>query len=290
MPEQPEKTIPLLLKARPLIAAHQGSRGPRLKLEELDEAIALCAGLYLDASTDRYAVVPGETLQVNFEATNRSRFPLALKSVKLEGMDGAPSQDFPPVALAYNQPDRALADGLRSRRTSPYSQPYWLRKPGNGFTYVIEDQELVGLAETPPVLRARIRIQAGAEEIEFIRPVVRRYVDRRRRARRPGRWWWCRPWRSASPNRSLLFPDAQAEDRRSAAPRQRRPARPASCALEAAAGLARPAGLGAVPARGSRRGDRRWPSPSRRRPAPPRGQLRGRRQGRPAARSPPACA
>jgi hypothetical protein len=92
-------------------------------------------------------------------------------------MDGAPSEDFPSVALAYNQPDR------RSLRTTipqdqPYSQPYWLRKPSNGFTYAIEDQELVGLAETPPVLRARIRIQAGTEEIEYIRPVVRRYVDR----------------------------------------------------------------------------------------------------------------
>jgi hypothetical protein len=37
---------------------------------------------------------------------------------------------------------------------------------------------MMGLAESPPVLRARISIQAGSEEIEFIRPVIRRYVDR----------------------------------------------------------------------------------------------------------------
>jgi hypothetical protein len=175
-PEQPEKTIPVLLKARPLIAAMKDPWAA-LKLKDLDETIALCAGLYLDASTDRYAVVPGETLQVNFEATSRSRFPLALKSLKLEGMDGAPSQDFPSVALAYNQPDRRSLR-ITIPQEQPYSQPYWLRKPSDGFTYVIEDQELVGLAETPPVLRARIRIQAGAEEIEYIRPVVRRYVSR----------------------------------------------------------------------------------------------------------------
>jgi hypothetical protein len=176
IPEQPEKTIPLLLKARPLVAAIKDPWAV-LKLKELDEAIALCAGLYLDASTDRHAVVPGESLQVNFEATNRSRFPLALKGVSLEGVAGAPSEEFAPVTLAYNQPDR------RSLRVTippdqPYSQPYWLRKPNNGFVYVVEDQQLVGQAETPPVLRAHIRIQAGSEEIEFIRPVVRRYVDR----------------------------------------------------------------------------------------------------------------
>jgi hypothetical protein len=175
-PEQPEKTIPLLLKARPLVAAIKDPWAV-LKLQELDEAIALCAGLYLDASTDRYAVVPGEVLQVSLEATNRSRFPLALKSVKLEGMDGTPAQEFAPVALAYNQPDRRSLS-ITIPLDQPYSQPYWLQKPGNGFVYVVDDQQLVGLPESPPVLRARISVQAGSEEIEFIRPVVRRYVDR----------------------------------------------------------------------------------------------------------------
>ena len=175
-PEQPEKTIPLLVKARPLVAA---IRDPwvTLKLPELDEAMALCAGLYLDASTDRHAVVPGESLQVNFEIVNRSRVPLALKGIKLEGMARAPAEEIAALPLAYNQPDR------RSLRITippdqPFSQPFWLKKPGTGFTYVIEDQESVGLPEPPAVLRARIRIQAGSEDIEFVRPVVRRYVDR----------------------------------------------------------------------------------------------------------------
>jgi hypothetical protein len=43
---------------------------------------------------------------------------------------------------------------------------------------VVEDQELVGVPETPPALLAHIRIQAGSEEIDYVRPVVRRYVDR----------------------------------------------------------------------------------------------------------------
>jgi len=176
VPEQPEKVIPLLLKARPLVAAIKDPWAT-LKLQELNEAIGLCAGLYLDAWTDRHAVVPGEALQVNFEATNRSRFPLALKGMKLEGMAGAAAQEFAPVTLAYNQPERRSLK-ITIPQDQPYSQPYWLQKPNTGFTYVIADQQLVGLPEPPPVLRARISIQAGAEEIEFVRPVVRRYVDR----------------------------------------------------------------------------------------------------------------
>ncbi|HSW49494.1 MAG TPA: NEW3 domain-containing protein, partial [Bryobacteraceae bacterium] len=175
-PEQPEKTIPLLLKARPLIAAIKDPWAA-LKLEEIDEAVALCAGLYLDASTDRYMVTPGETLPVNLEATNRSRFPLAVKGVRLEGVNGAPAEAFAPVTLEYNRPDRRSLK-VTIPENEPYSQPYWLRKQGDGFTSVIEDQQMVGEAETPPVLRAKILIQAGPEEIEFTRPVVRRFVDR----------------------------------------------------------------------------------------------------------------
>ncbi len=176
IPEQPEKTIPLLLKARPLIASIKDPWAT-LKLQELDEAVALCAGLFLDASADRYAVSPGESLQVSLEATNRSQFALALTGVKLEGMAGAPAQNFAPVALAYNQPDRRSLN-ITIPPDQPYSQPYWLRKPNNGFVFTIDDQQMIGLAESPPVLSARFSVQAGSQTIEFVRPVIRRYVDR----------------------------------------------------------------------------------------------------------------
>ncbi len=176
VPEEPWKTIPLLLKARPLIAAI-GDPWAALKITELDEAVAMCAGLYLDAAADRGSVTPGESLQVNLEATNRSRFPLAFKSVTIEGVPGAPTEETGGEPLVYNQPlRRALT--VRIPADQPYSQPYWLRKPPQGHAFVVEDQLLVGMAETPPVLQARIRLQADGQDMEFVRPVVRRYVDR----------------------------------------------------------------------------------------------------------------
>ncbi len=176
VPEQPDKTVPLLVKARPLIGAIKDPLAIR-KLEELDEAIAMCTGLWLDASADRHAAVPGESLQVNLEAINRSRAPLALKSVKLEGMAGAPEADFAMVSLAYNVPQRRALQ-VAVPADQPYSQPFWLLKPNRGSTYMIENQEMIGLAEPPAILRARFLILAGSEEIDLVRPVIRRYVDR----------------------------------------------------------------------------------------------------------------
>jgi LmbE family N-acetylglucosaminyl deacetylase len=177
-PEQPEKTIPLLLKARPLVAAIEDPWAV-IKLQELDEAIALCAGLYLDASTDRYAFVPGDSVNVNIESTNRSQFPISLERVLVERIGATRGIDSwtGSSRLAYNHPDRMTLD-VPFPPDQPYSQPYWLQRPGNGFVYTVEDQQLVGLPENPPVLTARFSLQAGTERIEITRPVVQRYVDR----------------------------------------------------------------------------------------------------------------
>jgi len=175
-PRRPEQTIPLLLKARPIIAS---IRHPwaEIKLKELDEAVALCAGLYLDAWTGNSPVTPGQEITVNLEATNRSAFPLALEAIRLEGVSGAPEEKFSLLALPDNRPvERTLR--VRIPEDQPLSQPYWLRRPSNGFTFVIEQQQLVGEAESPPVLQARFFIRVANELIELIRPVVHRYVDR----------------------------------------------------------------------------------------------------------------
>ena len=175
-PLHPEKTIPALLQARPLIAA---IRDPwaELKLTELDEAVALCSGLWLDAEADRYAATPGSTVNVRLVALNRSSFPLALAGIDLEGLGARTTEDGGGAALAYNQAfSRQVARPVPSGQ--PYSQPYWLVKPRQDDAYQVDDQSLIGLAENPPLLQAHFRIGAGGERLEIVRPVQHRYVDR----------------------------------------------------------------------------------------------------------------
>jgi LmbE family N-acetylglucosaminyl deacetylase len=52
-PAHPELTVPLLLEARPLIVALPKNVWSARKLHDLDEAIALCGGLWVDAEADR---------------------------------------------------------------------------------------------------------------------------------------------------------------------------------------------------------------------------------------------
>jgi LmbE family N-acetylglucosaminyl deacetylase len=175
-PDHPEKTIPLLTQARPLMAALKAGWAAS-KVEDLDEAIALCAGLWLDAAANRATAVGGGTIQIKATALNRSRTQVVLKSVKTSGAPGAPETDSLGDKLDYNKPDTKTLS-WKIPESQPASQPFWLRKPSQGDLYTIEDQRLIGPADALPVLEASFRLQVGSEEIVVKRPIHYRYVDR----------------------------------------------------------------------------------------------------------------
>ncbi len=175
-PDHPERTLPLLEKAHPLIAAIHDRRAVE-KLGELNEAIALCSGLWLDANADGYAVVPGSTIEVTYSALNRSGAPLQLDNLTLEGMGSQTQTDAHQAALESNKLVSAqLKYTVPADRA--YSQPFWLREPKQGDTYTISDQRMVGLPEDPPELSLHFRLEASGVGFDLVRPVRHRYVDR----------------------------------------------------------------------------------------------------------------
>jgi LmbE family N-acetylglucosaminyl deacetylase len=176
----PEKIIPQLQKARSLVAAISDPLA-RIKLDELDDAIAQCAGLWIDAQARAPEMVPGSYLSVTTTIINRSPAAVTLEGARLEGMF---NEDLPvqPVLLAYNQ-SNAITSTRPVPLGQPYSQPYWLAQPPTGSVYTVQDQQLIGMADTPPILKVRLRLTADGTPFEVTRPVEYRYADRAEGAR-----------------------------------------------------------------------------------------------------------
>jgi LmbE family N-acetylglucosaminyl deacetylase len=174
-PAHPEASIPHLAKARPMVAALDDPLA-RVKLAELDEAIAGCAGIWAEAQAGEPDVVPGEPLTVRIALLNRSSVPVKLVSAHIEGMF---NQDVPVSAqtLDYNQEAR-FEFKQPVPAAQPYSQPYWLIEPPAGDVYTVNDQRLVGLPDTPPVAQVRLRLEIAGAAVELVRPVHYRYADR----------------------------------------------------------------------------------------------------------------
>ncbi|MGD0434912.1 MAG: PIG-L family deacetylase [Bryobacteraceae bacterium] len=169
------KSVPALIAAQKLMAGlHQPLVD--LKRREVGEAIALCAGLWLDAAADKFAVVPGGTLKLSATALNRERLAAKVDSIDVDGIAQSSANDSGD-ALPFNTP-KVYALEITVAKTQALSQPYWLREPKQGDTYTVSDQTLIGLPENPPLLRAHFHLSVENSLLEIERPVIYRYVER----------------------------------------------------------------------------------------------------------------
>lgn len=146
-PREPAAIIPLLLQARPKLR-------PPAKREELDDTVALCAGLWFDASTDRPFAAPGDVVRISLQALDRSKTPVELISVSVPKAAGSIPVGQP---LAYNQP---LVKTLE-----------WIATD-------LERKAVRSAPEPEPLLSATFRFRVAGEEMEVGRPVRNRYVDK----------------------------------------------------------------------------------------------------------------
>ena len=174
-PAHPEKVAPALVKARALIAAINDPLA-KIKLAELDEAIASCAGLYVEAQAREPEVTPGAKLAVTTTLLDRSSVPIRLEGARFEGMF---TGDLPVEAatLEFNK-NKVLKAERQVPGSQPYTQPYWLLKAPSNDVYTVDDQTKIGLADNPPILQVRLRLSLDGTPFELVRPVQYRYADR----------------------------------------------------------------------------------------------------------------
>ena len=176
-PENPAATVPLLLEARRLMAPNRDPWAQR-KLVELDEAVALCAGLYVDLLSDREQATPGSTVKVTANAIMRSKLDLQWKSITFN-REGLNLPKFAGGALPYNQ---TLSHGgeWTLDPTIPVSQPYWLQQPKSmgGGLYTVPDRAKVGNPENDAILTARFTFALNGTDFSIDRPVQYKFVDR----------------------------------------------------------------------------------------------------------------
>ncbi len=173
VPESPAGIVPRLLEARAKLAALPPGRWTTAKRADLDQVIAACLGLYLEAAADVYAAVPGDTLKINLEAVNRSPVAVRLKKVTVAaaGSDLPWEQDLDSRQSFKKTVEVTLPADL------PDSQPYWLREKGTLGMFRVDEAALIGLPENPPALTASFALEVEGTPIVFDRPVVYRRTD-----------------------------------------------------------------------------------------------------------------
>src|SRR5205823_3076763 len=172
-PTDPAASVAELLELRQALSELKNDDWVSEKKAELDQIIAACLGLHVEASTTNATITPGQTADIKLEAINRCNIPVTLQEV------GFPlSGDWKRIDAAL-PPNELVAKDLSCKipENTPYSQPYWLHQPGTLGTFAVDDQRLIGLPENPPHLPLNITLQLSGQELSYIVDTRYRTVD-----------------------------------------------------------------------------------------------------------------
>jgi LmbE family N-acetylglucosaminyl deacetylase len=159
-----------LLEAHKLISTLENEHWRRIKLQELEAVITAVCGLYLEASSEVPSAYPGSTAVINIEAVNRSGAEISLDAIELAGNVGQEEM----VQLANNEKVTIKMD-LPIAENATYTNHYWLSKPWSTGMYEVEDNNLIGKAESPSAYNALFQLTVNGYKLNIERPVIHRY-------------------------------------------------------------------------------------------------------------------
>ncbi len=192
-PENPSAVVPKLMEVSEALTKLEDGYWKTIKREELNRVIKACLGLFLEVrsgtnalsrsfrSNNRsgiaeYSSTPGDSVMLNIEAINRSAVPVQLKNVGFTTLN----KDTTVNTSLKNNQSLAYSTDVLIPQDLPYSGPYWLHNADDGFSFNVADQQLIGLADTPPAVEAIFSLTVEGKPLEIKVPVVYKMNDARK--------------------------------------------------------------------------------------------------------------
>lgn len=167
----PAASVPSLIRIYNEVKKLPDHHWKDIKLEELKDIIQACMGLYLEAVTDQHTVAPGNSLNIDIEATNRSGIPVIWNSLSL---NGAAYDTLMNATLAYNTAHRFSFD-IEIPESTPFTAPYWLMEEGSLGMYKVDDRQQIGKPESDRAILATFNLTIEGTEISYTQPVPYKY-------------------------------------------------------------------------------------------------------------------
>lgn len=168
--KQPWTSVPDLLKAKQLIDNIEDDFWRQQKSEQIHAIITKSLGLFVEARTSEPYANPGDNTPIEFELINRSPEKIELKSISHKGK----SLGIKSSLLDYNL-DYTIQSQLAIDSEENFTTPYWLKSEPELGIYNVNDQELIGLPESPKPLVFRFKLEINGTAFSIEKPLVYKY-------------------------------------------------------------------------------------------------------------------
>ncbi len=168
----PDASLPALLAVRAKVAEVKDDFWRTEKLAELDQTILDCSGLLAELYAKQPQAVKGATLPFTLHVIARSGTPITLSAIHWGNNDTIVNQVLPNDALM------TFEHNINIPVDEQYTQPYWLAESHTGKDiFVIPNDSLIGMPETPNNLTADIVVKIGGVDFNVKVPLSFKKLD-----------------------------------------------------------------------------------------------------------------
>lgn len=189
---QPERMLPHLLEAHQLFRSMDAKNiHVREKQEQLDMLIAETAGLWQEATAEKFSYGRGDSMGIKVQSLVRrpvsvKRTQINWEAVRWEGDILWPFHyetlaSMQSLQLLTNNQKLTADKSIRITDDQPWSGPFWLNERLNAGFFDLPRQQWVGVTENPAAFRVKVNYEVGAggksAVISLAAPVLYRWTD-----------------------------------------------------------------------------------------------------------------
>lgn len=174
--QAPEKSIPALVDIYKELSRTSNNDIAFIslkaqKLAELKEIIIACAGLWIEATAADYSAIPGKQIDLTTQIIVRNN-----TGVKVNRLNYISSDSSAAFELKTNQLYTFKRKENLNAETN-FSTPYWLSTAHSAGSFIVDNQQLIGLGENKAPLNVTIDLTIGGLPISYTTPIVYKSTD-----------------------------------------------------------------------------------------------------------------
>ena len=172
--KSPAAILPQLLELMEIMSGLGDDPLVKIKMDELLKLIQSCAGIRFEALAEDYAAAPGENVNITINLIQRTGVSARIDSIVFPTLNlrREINQDI------QDNVQQSIRQSIALSPDYPISQPYWLRLPEEKGSYVVENEQMIGLAENPPSVSIEAEITLFGKKIVLTAPLRYRWAER----------------------------------------------------------------------------------------------------------------
>jgi LmbE family N-acetylglucosaminyl deacetylase len=169
--EKPQLSVKPLVQVYQAIMQLPDNNWRNKKLQEVQDIIEACCGLYVEATTTQNSVAQGDILKVTSFLNKRNNTNVVLQKISTKGVDTSLN-----LTVGVNA-NVQLNSSIAVPANQKISQPYWLEYPQLQGSFDVRDQTQIGKAENDAAFEVNFSVMIEGVPFTIKRPVMYKVVD-----------------------------------------------------------------------------------------------------------------